>query len=245
MKTQLLFLLFTALLLSACAAPAETPDTITTESPTPEHTDEPEPPAEGDQNRVSALVVKVVDGDTIDVEIAGEVRRIRYIGMDTPERGDPYFKDATDANKRLVLNRSVELEKDVSETDRFGRALRYVYADGLMINAELVKQGFAQASTYPPDVKHQALFSRLEREARSLSRGLWTATVAEGGTVSEAPEAQPEQETVCDCSGDIYNCSSFETHKEAQACFLYCGGTNNDIHRLDRDNDGSVCESKP
>lgn len=135
----------------------------------------------------SAEVTGVVDGDTIKVRRAGQtiIETIRYIGMDTPEtvhptRGvQPFGKEASDFNKTLVIGKQVRLEKDVSETDRFGRLLRYVWvtdAQGvdMMVNAELVRQGLAKVSTYPPDVKHTELFRALEREARAAGRGLWS-----------------------------------------------------------------------
>ena len=121
-----------------------------------------------------AEVTHIVDGDTIDVEIEGRTYRLRYIGMDTPERGRPFYSEATEANRQMVANQTVYLEKDVSETDRYDRLLRYVYLeDGTMVNAELVRQGFAQVATFPPDVKYQEMFLQLQREARDAGRGLW------------------------------------------------------------------------
>jgi micrococcal nuclease len=125
--------------------------------------------------------VKVVDGDTIDVQLGGRTARVRYIGINTPETVDPrrpvqcFGKEASAKNKELVDGKVVRLERDVSETDRYGRLLRYVYVGELFVNAELVRQGYAQASAYPPDVKHQDLFRSLEREAREAGRGLWGA----------------------------------------------------------------------
>ena len=128
---------------------------------------------------VQALVVRVIDGDTIEVQMEGQNYRVRYIGMDTPERGDLFFQEATDANARLVENQTVTMVKDVSETDRYGRLLRYVYlADGTFVNAELVRQGYAQVATYPPDVAHQELFVALQQEAREAEVGLWGDGVA-------------------------------------------------------------------
>ena len=106
-----------------------------------------------------AYVNYVVDGDTINVVMNDEEYRVRYIGMNTPEKGQPFADLATQANQELVQDQTVIMVKDVSETDRYGRLLRYVYlADGTMVNADLVRQGFAQIATYPPDVNHDALF---------------------------------------------------------------------------------------
>jgi micrococcal nuclease len=120
-----------------------------------------------------ARVVRVIDGDTI--EIAGGAR-VRYIGIDTPEvypSMDFYGTEATEKNKELVEGKVVTLETDVTDKDRFGRLLRYVYVDGLFVNAELVRLGCARSFPYPPDTRHQELFSRLESEAREAGIGLW------------------------------------------------------------------------
>lgn len=148
MFKHLLFLpfLLILLLLPACAsAPAAvTPDT--------------------------ALIVRVIDGDTIDIEGG---YRVRYIGIDTPEKDEIFYSEATEANRRLVEGKKVRLEKDVSATDRYGRLLRYVWVDSRMVNAELVKLGMAEAKAYPPDTKYQGYFERLEKEARTARRGIW------------------------------------------------------------------------
>jgi len=82
--------------------------------------------------------------------------------------------EASEANKRLVEGQMVYLEKDVTETDQYGRLLRYVFlADGLFVNAELVRLGYAQVSTYPPNVRYQDLFLKMEQEAREAEYGLW------------------------------------------------------------------------
>lgn len=177
----------------------------------------------------SALVVDVIDGDTADMEINGEVYRVRYIGVDTPERGDFYYQEAADANANLVLNQEVILVLDVSETDQFGRLLRYVYlTDGTFVNAELVRQGYARRSTFPPDVAHAAYFGELEQEARESGAGLWA---------DPAP---------CTCSKNNYNCADFTTQTDAQACFDYClAEVDEDVHSLDGGGDGVVCESLP
>ena len=128
---------------------------------------------------VEALAIRAVDGDTIEVEIEGESYKVRYIGIDTPELHHPtkpvgyYAQEAYEKNRDLVEGQTVFLEKDVSETDRYGRLLRYVYVENVFVNAYLVQQGYAQVSTYPPDVKYQERFLELQREAREAGRGLW------------------------------------------------------------------------
>jgi micrococcal nuclease len=124
-------------------------------------------------------VTHIVDGDTIEVELQGRRERVRYIGIDTPEtthsnRGiERYGPEAMEANRRLVQGQTVRLELDVQQRDPYGRLLAYVYVGEVMVNAELVRQGYALLSTYPPNVKHEALFARLQREAREAKRGLW------------------------------------------------------------------------
>ena len=118
-------------------------------------------------------VVRVIDGDTIEIE-GGE--RVRYIGIDTPEvypETEPWGPEATDMNEELVGGRVVELRKDVTDRDRYGRLLRYVFVDGLFVNGELVRLGYARAVSYPPDTGYQDLLTQLEEEAKEAGRGLW------------------------------------------------------------------------
>jgi micrococcal nuclease len=120
-----------------------------------------------------------VDGDTIEVEIDGQEYIVRYIGIDTPETVHPsqpveYMgKEASAKNKELVLNKKVQLEKDITDKDKYGRLLRYVYVDDIMVNQELVRLGYASVYTYPPDVKYVYKFMQAELEAKTAKRGLW------------------------------------------------------------------------
>lgn len=124
-----------------------------------------------------ATVKRVVDGDTIELT---DGQKLRYIGIDTPETKDPrravgcFGKEAALKNKELVEGKEVRLEKDVSETDKYGRLLRYVWAQDLFVNEYLVKNGYAHASTYPPDVKYQNVFKQAEVYARENNLGLWS-----------------------------------------------------------------------
>ncbi len=121
----------------------------------------------------TAKVTRVIDGDTIIIE--GDYR-VRYIGIDTPEvypQMEAYGAEAKQANRELVEGKKVRLEKDISETDKFGRLLRYVYVDDTLVNAELVRLGLAEVKSYPPDTKHQRYLEELEEEAREAGRGMW------------------------------------------------------------------------
>ena len=134
-------------------------------------------PAEGGAVRVT----RVVDGDTIRVRLAGGEEAVRYIGVDTPESVKPgapvecFAKRASALNARLVEGERVRLVADVEARDRYDRLLAYVYRerDDLFVNAELVRRGYATVATFPPNVRHEALFRRLANRARMSDRGLW------------------------------------------------------------------------
>jgi micrococcal nuclease len=135
----------------------------------------------GGHATVAATVTRVVDGDTVKVSIGGRRETVRYIGVDTPETHRPgtpvqcLGQAATDYNRRLVAGRAVLLRTDAELRDRYGRLLAYVYrrADGLFVNAALVRDGFAAILTIPPNVAHAGELRRLERHARQAGEGLW------------------------------------------------------------------------
>jgi len=165
---------------------------IVAEVPGPPSGTTPIPPEHG----VSAEVLRVIDGDTIEVSINGETYKVRYLGIETPEIEHPekpaewMGPEAVAQNEELVDGRTVILEKDVLDTDEYGCLLRYVWVGDLMVNAELVRLGYAQVSVYPPHVKYPDLFLQLEREAKEAGRGLWkapTATPEATHTVTPSP----------------------------------------------------------
>jgi micrococcal nuclease len=117
----------------------------------------------------TALVTRIVDGDTIEVLMDGEIFRVRYIGINTPEFDQLCGPEATVANALLVAGQTVQMFKDVSETDRFGRLLRYVFVDDLFVNGELVRQGYARALRYPPDTSLATVLESLEEEAPAIT----------------------------------------------------------------------------
>ena len=147
----------------------------------------------------AGVVTRVVDGDTIEVEVTelvdgpsigmttvGETYDVRLIGIDTPESVKPgspvecFAKEASAATTALLEGQQVRLVKDVEDTDRYDRLLRYVYIGDEMANARLVTNGYATAYTYPPNVRHSELFVQLEREAREGTRGLWSPDTCNG-----------------------------------------------------------------
>ena len=128
------------------------------------------------------FVTEIIDGDTIVIRIEnGDIYSVRYIGMDAPERDEPFFTEAYNANANLVLQKSVILIQDVSETDPYERLLRYVVVDGIFVNKELVRAGFAKAVTFPPDTACTDEFSSAGQAAQTSRAGIWEArNVPEG-----------------------------------------------------------------
>ncbi len=121
----------------------------------------------------TVLVTRVIDGDTIIIEGG---HRVRYIGIDTPEiypRMEAYGMEALLANREMVEGKMVRLERDVSETDKYGRLLRYVFIGEVFVNAELVQEGLAHANAYPLDTEYQTYLEKLEAEAKEAGRGVW------------------------------------------------------------------------
>ena len=128
----------------------------------------------------SVRVIRVIDGDTIEIE--GN-KKVRYIGINSPE----FYRDTTGKktgeqcfanesyleNKRLVEGKTIRIEKDVSETDKYGRLLRFVYIDKIFVNEYLISNGYAKIMTIKPDIKLSQQFKIDEKEAKENDRGLW------------------------------------------------------------------------
>lgn len=164
-------------------------------------------------NFEEATVVRVVDGDTIHVEINGKKKKVRLILVDTPESVHPrkpvefYGKEASAFTTHELDGKTVYLEKDVSDTDRYGRLLRYVWLDipegkdlekdlrEKCFNAKLLLQGYANLSTFPPDVKYVDYFRFFEKSAREAGLGLWNAEAAALFNGEEVPKEEPKEES--------------------------------------------------
>jgi micrococcal nuclease len=125
----------------------------------------------------NVLVTQVVDGDTITVEGG---TRVRLIGIDAPERDEKCYAEAKEYLKSLILHKEVDLEKDITDKDQYGRSLRYVWLDNKLVNAEIVRAGYAIAKQYDPDVKYQRIIADAEQEAIEKQVGCYWS-----------PEGQP------------------------------------------------------
>lgn len=217
------------------------PSPVPTLAPIPQPTVSPAPvptattAAQGE----IAVVTNIVDGDTIDVSMNGSTYRVRYIGMDTPETNQACGSEATQANAALVGGQTVRMVRDVSETDRYGRLLRYVYIGDTFVNGALVAGGWAVAKDYPPDTAKSAILHSLMADGAGKGCALIAAPLPT--TPSKAPDpipvgnCDPSYPTVCipppppdlDCK-DI-------THRRFQVLPP-------DPHRFDGNGDGVGCE---
>ena len=126
-------------------------------------------------------VIEVIDGDTIKLSNG---RLLRYIGLDTPEtrikeKGQfiyspqPFSEEAKEYNRKLVQGKTVRIEFDIQNKDKYGRLLGYCFVGDTFVNAKLIEEGYAVIYTYPPNVKYADLFASLQRGARQEKRGLW------------------------------------------------------------------------
>lgn len=191
-----------------------------------------------------ARVDRVVDGDTIVVELDGRLEHVRYIGVDAPESGgpgghEPFGDEAAARNAQLLSGGRVCLERDITDRDRYGRLLRYAWLpDGRLVEEQLLRDGLAVVVTYPPDVKYlEGRHLPAQQEARAARRGLWAEVepVTAVGGIGPPPCYVPGRNTC--------NCSDFATQQEAQA--FHTAYDPADVNRLDGDRDGLVCESLP
>ena len=207
----------------------ETPNTEKQEETDNEEISEPTTPAEPLNQNGFFLVTRVIDGDTIEIE-GGE--RVRFVCINTPEVGEYIYLEAKNFVTDILLYKEVKLVKDVTDRDRYGRLLRYIYLeDGTFVNEQIVRVGYGVAYPYGADTKYCPLIENAEREAREDEIGIWAIE-------EEEPEEEPDTEYVC--SSNVYNCGDFSSCSEAMNVFNYCSG---DIHKLDGDDDGIPCES--
>jgi micrococcal nuclease len=173
-------------------------------------------------------VLRVVDGDTIEIEMNGTKEKVRFIGVDTPESVHPdasrnveYGKIASDFTKARLDGSDVTLELDVQERDRYGRILAYVYFNGIMFNKTLLEEGHAQIATYPPNVKYVDDFTKLQESARNAKKGIWQHDSPLAETENAPPETATQQTDaqaptqVADTTASLYvgNSNTMKFHR--------------------------------
>ncbi len=206
-------------------------------------------------------VIKVVDGDTIAVDLNGKSETLRLIGINTPETVDPrksvecFGREASNKAKEVLTGKKVRLEADTAsgERDKYDRLLRYVFLeDGASFNKRMISEGYAYEYTYNGiPYKYQAEYKQAQKEAESAKRGLWADNACVVQTnPAPAPSPIPPADTATPkpavVPGVDKDCKDFKTHAEAQAYFEAGGGSStNNFDRLDSDGDGIACESLP
>ena len=126
------------------------------------------------QDNPTAQVERIVDGDTL---VLTNGKKVRLIGIDTPERGEEYFLEAGSMLGKLTLNKTLYLEQDVSEKGKYGRWLYYIYTENLFVNAEMVASGYAKSYPYEPDTHHSFLFDCLEEQAKEKKLVIWSKDI--------------------------------------------------------------------
>jgi len=161
----------------------------------------------GDFETRPHAVIRVIDGDTIELE---KEITVRFIGVNAPERGECYFGESKDILEALIGGTSVVLERDLTGKDRFGRLLRYVKlpredpeGDSVFVNNELVRMGAAFTLNISPDTKYRDLFAASQQEAKKAKTGLWGACDygSENEDLREADSLPPSPK--CTIKGNI------------------------------------------
>ena len=196
-------------------------------------------------------VTKVYDGDTITVLGEGKELRVRLYGIDTPEIAQWYGQNAKQFTSSQVFGKTVSV--DPIDTDRYGRTVALVSVGDLVINRLLVEYGYAWVYDRYCRKPFCDEWKQLEEEARKAKRGLWKNPDAippwkyrRSSRKGTSTPSKASGQRVCDCSGNVYNCSDFRTQREAQRCYEYCLKQKGyDLHGLDRDKDRVACESLP
>lgn len=210
-------------------------------------------------------VVKVIDGDTMDVSIDGKVERLRLIGIDTPETVDPrkpvecFGVEASNKAKKILSGKKVFLESDDTqgELDKYSRLLKYVFLeDGTNFNLLMIKEGYAHEYTYDQPYRYQSEFKQAQKDAEANKKGLWASGACED-KITPAPALTPiyitptPPQIPSQCNSNYSGCL-----KQNAGDYDCSGGSGNgpnytgvvqvigyDEYKLDRDGDGWACEN--
>ena len=217
MKWPLLILLM--VFVSGCISNSETPRLKTCEEAIAEI---PQIIAEA-QAAQSAEVTRVVDGDTIELS---DSTRIRLIVINTPEKDEMFYAEAKANMENLVLNKQVYLQKDVSDKDKYGRSLRFVFTADRFVNAEQISAGLASSYEYFPDLKYSFLFNCLEKQAKLENLGIWkgygmynfSASIKQNPDTSSNPN---DEYVVLTNLGDLVDMNGWKMKDEATHIYTF------------------------
>ncbi|WP_411953594.1 thermonuclease family protein [Alkalibacillus sp. S2W] len=222
-------------------------------------------------NMETATVTRVVDGDTIEIELNGKTEDVRLLLVDTPETKhpskpvQPYGPEASEFARNQLSGKQVQVEFDGPKRDHYDRLLAYLWVDGKNFNQMLLQRGLARlAYVYDPPYTHMSAFEQAESNARNAGRGIWSINnyvQSDGFNHDEQTNENEQQDDSSegdtsnsdssgytgpyDPNGEDKNCGDFDTHDNAQAFFEAAGGPDSDPHGLDRDGNGAACESLP
>ncbi|PKR79357.1 hypothetical protein CEY16_01130 [Halalkalibacillus sediminis] len=229
----------------------------------------------GPTDSVAATVTRVVDGDTIEIQINGQEEQVRLLLVDTPETKhpslpvQPFGPEASEFAKQKLSGKDIQLEYDGPKRDKYDRLLGYIWVDGQMFNEMLLAEGLARlAYVYDPPYTHYNAYVKAQTKAMNAGKGIWSIEGYvqedgfnhEGENSSNSDSGASESTTSnsnssnntssngnlkYDPDGPDRDCGDFDTHQEAQDFYIAAGGPDKDPHRLDRENDGLACESLP
>lgn len=200
-------------------------------------------------NETLVKIVRVVDGDTVDIDLNGSIERVRLIGIDTPELNRTanqegcFGEEARNRLTALALGKFLRIETDdlVGERDKYNRLLRYLFTGDENIGHKLIIEGLAREYTYKTPYYYQSQFKEAEKEAEAAGIGLWAS-----GACASQPKLDSKDVVKVPVATDDKDCKDFSVQAEAQQYFDAKGGSPlNNVDRLDSDHDGQVCESLP
>lgn len=167
----------------------------------------------------TALVRQVVDGDTV---VLSDGRSVRYLGINAPERRQPFHSKAQQLNRMLTKARTVRLEFDRVREDRYGRLLAYVYVGAEMVNARLLKEGLAHVFVIPPNLKHYERFLQLQEAAQRARRGMWRHSPGPAKiTKLELGLRGPEHVRIANVSGRPLDLARFRLSDRARHSYIF------------------------
>lgn len=190
-------------------------------------------------SQAKPMVTKIIDGDTVNILVNNQKDTIRIIGINSPETGECFNREATDKAREILNSKSVILEADSSQDnkDKYNRLLRYIFlSNGTNFGEFMIKNGFAKEYTYKVPYKYQSLYKKAEEEAKLGKRGIWADGVCVKAESTSKPQVSSgNQNYSCDCSK---LCSQIQTCEEAYYQLNQCG-----CSKRDSDGDGIPCES--